>query len=141
MTCLVLGCGGSDIEVELNQTIEFKRHALACDKAGLQVKLQSFGQDDCFLELTSRNTVQGICTGFATEQTHQLRLVYFTRLPAPAQPENLELATAIAFLDLTGFTGQETVVTFEKLDRYPDDDDDGAPNIAEWCGGTNPRGD
>ena len=138
---LVLSCGGSEIESNTKQEIEFTRHALACAKAGLQVKLQTFDQEDCFLELTSRNTVQGTCDGFVAEQTHQLRLVYFARLPAPAEPANLELATAVSFLDLTGFSGQETVVTFDKIDQYPDDDNDGSPNIAEWCSGTNPRGD
>ena len=123
------------------QEIQFQRHALACGKMGLEAKLQAYEMADCPLELTEKNTVQGTCGGFTLGTTHQLRLVYFARLPPPAAPSELELAIALTFLDLSSFEGAEAVVSFDEISTYPDDDGDGTPNIAEWCANTNPRGD
>lgn len=136
-------CGGS--EFELTQSFAFQQHALVCAKQGLAVRLERFEQGnelaDCPLMLGADQTVQGTCDGFLAGNQYQLRLVYYTNLPAPASPQYLELATAVTFLNLESVDSSETVVTFDKIDRYPDDDGDGVPNIAEWCADTNPRGD
>ena len=135
-------CGGS--ESESSQTFAFKRHNLVCAKQGLAVRLERYEEGnelpDCPLMLGADQTVQGTCDGFLAGNQYQLRLVYYTNLPAPASPQYLELATAVTFLNLESVDGSETVVTFDKIDRYPDDDGDGAPNISEWCADTNPRG-
>jgi hypothetical protein len=119
---------------------DFVQHALLCSQNGLEVKLQAQGLEDCPLALTPQNTVAGTCGGFVPGQVQQLRLLYFARLPAPAQPEILELASATTLLDLTGFEGEEAVVNFDRIDHYPDDDGDGRPNLTEWCEATDPRG-
>jgi hypothetical protein len=135
-----LACGGLESTGTAKTEVAFARHPLVCAKTGLAAKLEAFGQEDCPLELTAHNTVQGTCAGYPVGEAHQLRLVYYTKLPAGAQPEVLELATAASFLDLTGFEGPEAVVSFDEISHYPDDDSDGSPNIAEWCAGTDPRG-
>lgn len=137
-----LACGGP--ESGSTHTFAFHRHALVCAKDGLAVRLERYedGNElpDCPLMLGADQTVQGTCDGFLAGNQYQLRLVYYTNLPAPASPQYLELATAVTFLDLEFVDDPEIVVTFAKIDRYPDDDGDGAPNISEWCADTNPRG-
>ena len=138
----LLACGGP--ESGFKQKFAFQRHALVCAKDGLAVRLERYedGNElpDCPLMLGVDQTVQGTCDGFLAGNQYQLRLVYYTNLPAPASPQYLELATAVTFLDLESVDDPEIVVTVAQIDRYPDDDGDGAPNISEWCADTNPRG-
>jgi len=133
-------CGGTNPGPDEQVHVSFVRQPLVCAQTGLAAKLQAQGIEDCVLEVSAQNTVQGTCAGFAPGQAHQLRLLYFTNLPAPAQPQVLELASSITLLDLTGFEGEETVISFDRVEYYPDDDGDGISNINEWCAGTNPRG-
>lgn len=131
-------CGGPD---DVSIGLSFRRHALKCSRDGMQARLQVIGAPDCELSVDPvENTVSGLCTGIPTGQERQFRLSYYAPLDPPADPPELELASALRSVDLTDQRDPELVVVFDRIDFWPDDDRDGANNIAEWCAGANPRG-
>lgn len=134
-----VACGG-EAEPEATMQVAFRQHALKCDRPGMQAKLQVAGSTDCDLVVGADRTVEGVCRRVPTGQVRQLRLVYFATLDPPADPATLDLAVAFGQADLTDQRDAELIVTFDRIDEYPNDDPDPASNLEEWCNFGNPRG-
>ncbi len=121
----------------------FQMHALECDRAGIDAKLQILGIDGfCPLEVDENRIVSGTCFQVPTGQERIFRLIYFIT----SNGAEVQLATVDTIVNLEGERRSTVEISFpasalkNKVGDGFDDDGDGAANIEEFCRGTNPRG-
>jgi hypothetical protein len=133
-------CGGEPARLRF----AFRIAGLApagCMLPGLQAKLEVAPFPDCPLTVASDDTVTGDCPAVPAGAMREFKLVYFVLLANDPKPE-LDLATAVADVDLTGWTQKTLELDFpsDSINTDIDDDNDGLSNIQELCMGKNPRG-
>lgn len=131
-------CGGEATDAPAMH-VGFRAHALKCDVADIEAKLQiAFVDEECPLTVNEDRTVEGTCPAVPTGSVRDFRLIYFKMLPGDPVP--LDLASAIETADLRSVKSSPFTLSFNSVDTDIDDDGDNASNIVEVCEGKNPRG-
>ena len=133
ISLLLIGCGA---EPE-GARIAFQMHAqVACDREGMQARLQASGIDGfCPLMVSADRTVSGTCFNVPAGAERAFRLIYYA-----TYDRDYELAVATEVVDLTDETRSSIVLEFDSasLDLERDDDGDEFDNLVEFCCGSHP---
>jgi hypothetical protein len=125
-------CGGED-----GISVAFRRHALLCEPEGkIEAKMQISDVGFCSLEVGDDRTITGVCPNVPTGAVRIFRLIYFVVI----EEREIQLATVIQTLDLTGETRRTITLEFssDAVETNYDDDGDGESNIVELCTGRSP---
>ncbi|MBK8011185.1 MAG: hypothetical protein IPK13_07530 [Deltaproteobacteria bacterium] len=157
----LVGCGGADANTNTDPSsslgafdLRFQMHSLACEKDGLQARLESdqLQGSACPLSVTESRLVEGSCL-IETGKVHVFTLVYGYFVPlvgaSPCGEVHGEEGEETCFiraaeisstLDLRVVRRKEVVLQFDPVDLVTafDDDRDGVLNLAEFCLGTDP---
>lgn len=135
-------CGGKDVSATMH--VSLRQHQLQCDIPGLQARLEVSvsGGVKCPLTVNADRTITGSCPSIPTGNVVDVRLLYFVLTECAGSQSEVELASAIISVDLTGATSPQMDVSFAEsnLERDIDQDTDGESNLVEVCQAKNPCG-